>query len=96
MKTKPAKLPQILTIRVRKSHILSGIPAAAGACPIALAMKEKVRGSVSVACGAIYWALRNGRYYRSSTMPKEAQVFANDFDRGVSVSPFSFRISTTL
>ena len=84
------KIPKKLRIRVTKKNIKYGKPNTTDFCPIALAVKSKIKTSnVSVDGETIELTSSrfNGAIY---DLPVRAQKFVDRFDTGDSVKPFSF------
>lgn len=76
-----------MLIKVTEWHINRGMPEHGDKCPIALAIRGKVRWkSVYVDPGVIEVGCSSGR------PPKKVSKFIRRFDAGKKVRPFSFRL----
>ena len=78
---------KIITIKVTEKHIAKGIRVHGDKCPVALAIKEKLK--IERLCVYSYGANINGNAVR---FPRAAALFVNRFDSGKSVKPFSFKL----
>lgn len=77
-----------VTVDVTRNHIQRGTRSNCGYCPIALAIKEIIKGpyDFSVRAASICFTKR------SYQLPESAQNFICDFDAGWKVIPFSFEL----
>jgi hypothetical protein len=73
-------------INVTQEHIDNGLADKCFACPVALALSEKVKPAAAVHRGLILIGEKN------LSQPLSVAEFVNDFDEGVKVEPFSFSL----
>lgn len=70
-----------IRIEIKNNHIANGIRFSAASCPIALAIKDRIKENYSIGvtdCVRIYY---NGRLYHS-TSNEWSKVFIGLFDNG--------------
>lgn len=84
-------MQKTITFHVEKEDIIEGQPGKFNLCPIALALKRKLRYppysyAISVGLDTLYI---NGILY---TLSKKARKFIDDFDNGLPVHCSTFRI----
>jgi len=81
------------TIKVTAEDIASGTRNNGGSCPIALALRRYLP-SVPLSVGSMF--ILYGVDETQVPLPKSAQRFIGSFDKGLTVSPFSFRLQCPL
>lgn len=77
----------MITINVTQEDIDAGLPIKCIQCPIALAAKRVFGHEVSVAATYIH-DIKSGYY----DLPRAAVDFVAAFDKGRTVTPFSFEV----
>jgi len=79
-----------IEVNVRKSHIDNGIESESDGCPVALALKA-MRFTPFVETSFIT-ASRRGKNFRVSQLPIRVAKFIENFDSGLLVKPFKFKL----
>jgi len=79
-------LPKKVKVNVTQDHIDNGIDHICILCPIALAIKDLFPNNIVTVSNAVQID------FCKYALPLKALRFINQFDRGESVKPFSFKI----
>ena len=79
-----------ITVSVTQKHINNGNSHSYSSCPVALALRDLGDKYSYLVNGA---ALYNIHHERVAFLPGNAICFIQDFDRGLTVYPFTFQVS---
>lgn len=80
-------MKRLLLVSVTQDHILRGRQHQAHSCPVALALRDAIRGN-GATVGAVMFFLGWGR--GSGWLPLDARRYVSAFDRGQKIEPRLF------
>ena len=79
-----------IRVEVTPEHIKNGVPDSSESCALALAFKSAGFPKARVGITSVWLEGFEGN--RFATLPRSAEKFAQRFDDGAPVAPFSFEI----